>query len=74
MGPDELFSNWLGVVLTPNSSNPDDSIGPAFTSSIELFTAALPASATIPENTTLREYHSQILDWYIFNSYDQAPR
>jgi hypothetical protein len=67
-----IWGNWLGVILTPNPSQPDDSIGPAFTTSIDLFTAALPANATLPENMTLQEYHSQILDWYIFNTYDQA--
>ncbi|KAK4139969.1 uncharacterized protein C8A04DRAFT_32540 [Dichotomopilus funicola] len=67
----KVWGSWLGVVLTPNPSSPGDSIGPAFTTSIELFTAALPLNATIPNNTTLREYHSQILDWYIFNSYAQ---
>jgi hypothetical protein len=67
----DIWGNWLGVVLLPNPSQPDNSIGPAFTTSIDLFTAALPANATFPENTTLQEYHSQILDWYIFNIYAQ---
>lgn len=65
-----IWGDWLGIVLTPDPSNPSSLIGPASFTGLDLFVASLPANGTDYQgNRTYAEIFSRISEWYTYNMY-----